>query len=250
MNTSELSTSTDSPIQSAGAAFYFAPTTAAYAETIGVNAFNFYGLGRGGVLGNVDSKKVYEEFYFFSQGSIDFLYGSGLDKAEAAATAKHYVQAAYAFADATFGAIATDVLAKFASAAQKVNKNVAAGQYSIYDGYMQYETPSNPVHAAYVGVIQMRELRGGVHTVEVKNAGLSPIDACYIQDAGVFKLHGYTDEDIPVVTDELKALKKKADENTQAKFASYLEVLSDEEKQNFLDGANAMFAALSNPQAI
>ena len=250
MNTSELSTSTDSPIQGAGAAFYFAPTTAAYAETIGVNVYNFYGLGRGGVLGNVDSKKVYEEFYFFSQRSIDFLYGSGLDKAEAAATAKHYVQAAYAFADATFGAIATDILAKFASAAQKVNKNVAAGQYSIYDGYMQYETPSNPVHAAYLGVIQMRELRGGVHTVEVKNAGLSPVDACYIQDAGVFKLHGYTDDDIPTVTDELKALKKKADENTQAKFASYLEVLSDEEMQNFLDGANAMFAALSNPQAV
>ena len=250
MNTSELSTSTDSPIQSAGAAFYFAPTTAAYAETIGVNAFNFYGLGRGGVLGGADTSEVVEAFTFFSSGAIEFLYGAPRAKADPVATAKAHIDAAYDYADNTFGGISTDLLSSFARAAGKVVQGVKPGQYALFDGYMQFPFPASPVHAAYLATVLLRELRGGAHIDAIKEVGLSAIDATYLENPGIYKMHGFTDEEAPEVNADLEALKKKADAVSDAKFAEYLSVLDDAEQAVFLEGVNAMFAATTSPQAV
>ncbi len=247
MNATELSETTADPIQLIGMSFYFVPSTAERAKDHGLNVFEFYGLGRGGVLGDVDFDTVFEAFTFFSPSAMDMLWSKSREKATPDEVAPSHLQAAYAFADDTFGAVPTEVLARFAHAVFKVANAVPNGQYALFDGYKKFEEPQNPVHAAYLGAILMRELRGCVHIDAVHEVGITSAEAAYLQDPFIFKLHGYGDDEVPEVTPELEAKKKRAEEITSAGVASYFEVLSDEERQAFHDGTIAMNEALKSP---
>jgi hypothetical protein len=227
--------------------FYFAPSTIERAKERGMNVFQFYGLGRGGVLGDVDYDVVFDAFTFFSHSAMGMLWTASREKGEPAETAEAHVQAAYAYADATFGAIPVDVLKKFSAAVHKVASSVAPGHHALLDGYKQFDVPANPVHSAYLGAILMRELRGCVHIDAVREVGLTPAEAAYLQDPTVFKMHGYSDEDVPTVTPELEAKKAQAEQITSAAVAAYFDVLSDEERQAIRDGALAMQEAVKNP---
>lgn len=247
MNSSDLSTVTADPIQLVGMSFYFAPSTVERAKERGLNVFQFYGLGRGGVLGDADYDVVFDAFTFFSHSAMGMLWTASREKGDPVDTAAAHVEAAYAYADATFGAIAPEVLSKFSLAVQKVASSVAPGHHALLDGYKQFAVPANPVHAAYLGAILLRELRGCVHIDAVREVGLSPAEAAYLQDATIFKMHGYTDEDIPVVTPELEAKKRQAEDITSAAMASYFDVLTDQERADLREGALAMDEAVKNP---
>jgi hypothetical protein len=157
------------------------------------------------------------------------------------------VRSAYAFADRTFGALDAQLLRDFAAAAHKVAADVESGHHQLVDGYKQYEVPSNPVHAAYLGCILLRELRGCVHIDAVKEVGLSALEACYLQDPTIFTMHGYVEEETPSVTPETAAMKVRAEELTSAMMGECFSVLSDLERQHLADGALAMFGALKEP---
>jgi hypothetical protein len=247
MNSTELSSVTADPIQLVGMSYYFAPSTVERAKERGLNVFQFYGLGRGGVLGDVDYDVVFDAFTFFSHSAMGMLWTDSREKGNPAETAEAHVQAAYAYADHTFGAIPVEVLSKFALAVHKVAESVEAGHHALLDGYKQFAVPANPVHSAYLGAILMRELRGCVHIDAVREVGLTPAEAAYLQDSSVFKMHGYTDADVPTVTPELEAKKARAEEITSAAMAKYFEVLSDDERRALREGALAMEEAVKHP---
>lgn len=247
MNSTELASATSEPMQVVGASFYFAPATAERAKELGLNVFQFYGLGRAGVLGDVDYDVVFDAFTFFSHSAMGMLWTDSRVLAEPVETAEAHVQAAYAYADATFGAIPTDALAKFALAVHKVAESVSVGHHALLDGYKRFAVPANPVHSAYLGAILMRELRGCVHIDAVREAGITPAEAAYLHDPMAFKLHGYAEDEVPTVTPDLEARKQRAEEITTATMAAYFAVLTDEERQALHDGALAMNEAVKNP---
>ncbi len=248
MNSVELADLTADPIQVLGQSFYFDTLTRERGKVSGLNAVEYYGLGRGGTLGNVDVDVILKAFHFFHPRFIERMWVT--DKAEPATVAADYVQAAYEFADRTFGAVDVEVLANFAAAAHKVAGAVTRGHHQLVDGYRQYDVPTNPVHAAYLGTILMRELRGCVHIDAVNDVGLSAVEACYLQDPMVFTMHGYLEDETPEVTPEKSAKKLRAEEMTSAMMAECFSVLSDDERQDFADGALAMLAALKVPVAV
>ena len=250
MNSTELSLALADPIQILGMSFYFTPTTTERAQPHGLNVFEFYGLGRGGVLGDADFDTVFEAFTFFSASAMDMLWAQPREKADPEAIAHDHLLAAFAFADETFGAVPTQVLDSFAKAAFKVAQAVPTGHHALLDGYKKFDAPSNPVHAAYLGAILMRELRGGVHIDAVHEVGITPAEAAYLQEPFIFKLHGYAESEVPEVTSELKAKKHRAEELTTAGVAAYFDVLRDDERQAILDGAMAMENALKSPVAV
>jgi hypothetical protein len=212
--------------------------------------YEYYGLGRGGTLGDVDLEVIVGAFTFFHPRTLDRMWNGGKAKADPVTVAADYVQAAYEFADRTFGDIDVEVLRDFAAAAHKVAASVESGHHQLVDGYKQYEVPANPVHAAYLGCILMRELRGCVHIDAVNEVGLSAVEACYLQAPMIFTLHGYIEEETPEVTPESAAKKVRAEELTSELMAECFEVLSDDERQHLADGALAMFAALKSPVAV
>jgi hypothetical protein len=247
MNTQELSDVTADPIQVLGMSFYFDPLTKEQGREHGLNVYEFYGLGRGGVLGDVDTSVVLDAFTFFDPSVVEFFWTNAKSKADPVVVAEAHVQAAYAFADRTFGGIDPTVLAKFAAAARKAADAEPAGVCPLVDGYKQYPMPSDPVHAAYFGTILLRELRGGVHIHAVNEVELDPLVACYLQEPLVFKLHGYKDEDVPEVTDDLTEKKRHAEQLTSDAVASCFDVLNDDEREALAEGARLMFEALQNP---
>lgn len=250
MDSSELAELTADPVQVLGMSFYFDPLTGVRAKESGLNIYEYYGVGRGGTLGNVDTDVIIEAFTFFHPRIIERLWTSPQQRVDPVAVAADYVRSAYEFADRTFGAIDVQVLSDFAAATHKVAAAVESGRHYLVDGYKQYEVPSNPVHAAYLGCILMRELRGCVHIDAVNEVGLSAVEACYLQDPMIFSLHGYVEDETPSVTPETAAKKVRAEELTSAKMAQCFDVLSDDERQHVANGTLAMFAALKEPVAV
>ena len=250
MNSTELARATADEVQTLGMSFYFDPATAAHAKTLGLNVFEFYGLGRGGTIGDVDAEVIDRAFTFFHPRIYDFLWTGAKQKANPVEIAASYIEAAYAFADRTFGGVDPEVLDAFAHAALKVAAAVPSDRHLLVDGYKKFAVPTTPAHAAYLGAILLRELRGGVHIEAVHEAGITPLEACYLQDATIFKMHGYQDDEIPEVTEVTEARKLEAEHLTEAKMASCFDVLSDEERDALAQGSRLMFEALASPVPI
>jgi hypothetical protein len=247
MNNDELAAVVADPIQVLGMSFYFDELTKVRGKEHGINVVEFYGLGRAGVLGDVETTTVVDAFTFFDPSLIDYFWTSAKAKADPVTTAGAHLDAAYEFADRTFGAVDAGLLALFSDAARQVIDAQPFGVCLLVDGYRQFAAPSDPVHAAYLGTILLRELRGGLHIRAVNDADLDIVAACYLQGPEVFALHGYKEEQAPVVTEELRAKKLRAEELTNAAMASAFAVLDDEQRAAVAEGAAQMVTALSEP---
>ena len=234
------------PVGTIGAGFYFDPGTAEAAAALGINVYEFYGLGRGGVLGNVDVEVVRDAFYFFHPRTIDLLWAAAKEKGDPVEVARAHVAAAYAYAERTFADVPRDLLADTAAYAQKVLDADPLGEHPLADGYRRVATPENPAHAAYLGVIGLREMRGAIHIGAIIAAGLSPAQACYLESPSIFKLHGYRDEDVPEVTPDLEGRKAAAEAATDEAMAERLAVLDEAQGEALAAGVEAMAAAMAS----
>jgi hypothetical protein len=247
MDADELSALTADPMQLLGMSFYFDPLTRATGKELGLNVYEFYGLGRAGTLGDVDTATVQDVFYFFDPSIIDFVWTSAKTKANPVEIANEHVRAAYAFAERTFGGIELSALSDFAIAVRRMVEGHERGVCPLVDGYLAFPAPSDPLHAAYLATIFLRELRGGLHIHATREVGLDPLVACYLQDPGVFALHGYKEEDAPTVTEELTKQKTRAEELTSTAMATCFAVLSDDERRAIARATPLMFDALEHP---
>ena len=247
MTSLELAQQLAGPIGALGAAFYFDPGTVEAASALGINVYEFYGLGRGGVLGDVDVATVSDAFYFFHPRTIDLLWSAAKTKADPVEVARAHVAAAYAYADRTFGAVPLELLEAAARAARTVLAADPLGVHPLADGYRRVAAPTDPLHDAYLRVIALRELRGAIHIEAIIAAGLSPAQACYLDDPSIFALHGYRDEDIPAVTPQLEASKVSAEVATNAAMAERLGALQESERDVFARAIEAMATATASP---
>ena len=66
MNPEELVAVACPKISDMGWAFYFVPDTVARGEELGLDVVSFYVLGRGGVLGDVESTVIASAFGYFN----------------------------------------------------------------------------------------------------------------------------------------------------------------------------------------
>jgi len=69
------------------------------------------------VLGDVDTSTVVDAFTFFDPSLIDYFWTSAKTKADPVATASAHLNAAYEFADRTFGGV--DVVCLHSSATRR-----------------------------------------------------------------------------------------------------------------------------------
>lgn len=247
MDALELARTIADPLQVVGYTFYFDAGTRARAKELGLRGVQYYGLGRGGVLGDVDAARVAEVFAFFDDTAVDLFWTTPRATADPVAIAEEYLRSAYDFADRTFGGIDVDVLARFGVAARAVAETSAPGACPLVDGYRRFPAPADPVHAAYLGAIMLRELRGGLHVHAVAAAGLDPRSAIYLEDASLYASHGFREDEAPQVTDELRARKDRAEELTDEAMATALAVLDDAGRDAIAAGTRALFTALSEP---
>ena len=236
------------PIGRIGSWFYFAPSTAARGEELGLDVISFYALGRGGVLGDPTPQQVEDVFHFFKTGVIAAMYAKGLAVQPPSVGVPAHLAAADAFALATFGAVSVTVLDDFTAATLALADTLPISRWPLYDGYRSLGLPGGNGADAYRSAIWLRELRGGVHTDAVVEANLSPVVACYLDNDGrYFAMHGFTDADVPVVDDSHREVREAVERDTSERMAALLGGIDEEQREALVAGALAMKPALKAP---
>ena len=241
MDASQLTATIADSIGKMGAAHYFSPESAAAGEAAGLDLGALYAAGRGGVMGDKSPEVIEEAFFFFKPP----LVASMVRGAEGIATPSQAADAAFvgaaAFGTARLSELDPQVRDAFLEAARQAVANAPRGRWPLFDGHAARANSSDPAAEAFLLIMALRELRGGVHTEAIQMQGLSAATACQLDSNPIsFELHGFIDEDRVEVTDELIAKRRAAEEATDAEMIAILSGLSDAQREALAAGVSAM----------
>ncbi len=178
-------------IGSVGAKYMLDPDTMAHGADAGYpNGFAYYVVGRGGVLGDVDSDVVFSAFMFFERTLIDKLWKAGVAVEGARAASKRYMQSCDAWGNKHLANI--DKLELFISPAEKLVSQIDSSGLSLFAGLRAEPLPSDLPARAYRLITLLRELRGCLHIAACVTHGLSGLQASLVSSGeGMTKLHGW-----------------------------------------------------------
>jgi hypothetical protein len=243
MTPDELIAATAPAVHTLGSAYYFVPETLARGKELGLDGFRFYFLGRGGVLGDVEAPVVASAFGYFEPGLLKTMWDSGRQVAEPRQTSRAHLECAHRYGRARFGDVAE--LGDFCAAAEAVVAAANPAGLALFAGYVAEPLPDDLPARAMQLVAVLRELRGSAHLLAVVASGLSPKVAHYLRRPDDFALFGWSEDDVPAVTDEDHRALAGADVLTDRLLVSAYEVLDGAGRDSLSAGVERMEAALA-----
>lgn len=241
MTPEELVAAAHPSIGTHGWAFYFVPETAAMAEDLGLDAFRFYFLGRGGVLGDVEAAVVASAFGYFEPGLVARMW----DEAKAV-MAPREAGRAFHLASAELGRrrlAGVEGLEAFCAAAERVNDAADPTGLPLYAAIRAEPLVDDLPGRSLQLITVLRELRGSAHLLAVRAVGLDAETAHRIARPGDLAMFGWSD-DAPAVTDEARLLLADAEGLTDRLVAPAYGVLDEREQRELLTGLDRIGAAL------
>jgi hypothetical protein len=243
MTPEELVAATGPTIGALGAAFYFTPETVARGRELGLDGFRFYFLGRGGVLGDVESAVVKSAFGYFEGNLVAKIWNSATERASVTPrqAGQAYVGASRDFGRQHFSGLSG--LDGFCAAAEAVVAGVDPAGLALYAALSAEPLPDDLPARAMQLVTVLRELRGSIHLVAVVSAGVSPRLAHYFRRPNDFTTFGYGEDEVPTLTDEDRATMAAVDAHTDRLMARVFEVLDEPARVALADGVRAMAEA-------
>ena len=190
-NASQVASTIAPLIGSLGAKYMLDPDTMAHGAEAGYpNGFAYYVVGRGGVLGDVDSDVVYSAFMFFERTLIDKLWNAGVTVEGARSASKRYMQSCDAWGRKHLANV--DQLELFIAPAEKLVSQVDSSGLSLFAGLRAEPLPSDASARAYRLITLIRELRGCLHIAACVTHRLSGLEATLVSSGeGMTKLHGW-----------------------------------------------------------
>lgn len=240
MTPQELVTSTSPAINAAGAAFYFDAHTVAAGKEIGLDGFRFYVLGRGGVLGDVESAVVTSAFGYFHPAVIDRIWSTAREVIDPRAGATAYARCAEEFGRAHLSEVPH--LEAFNEAAEAVISAVDVSGLALFAGIAAEPLPDDAAARAMRNLATLREWRGSVHLVAVVAQGLRPCVAHAIRRPDDVATFGW--DPAPEITETDRALLQQADERTDRLMCDPFAVLDDESATLFVETVGALASAV------
>jgi hypothetical protein len=178
------------PIGDLPANFMLDSATYERGNALGFDGLDFYVVGRGGALGDVEAGVVSATFVFFNPTMIEQRWERGR-------TVMPPRQAALAFADCltswSEGHLCNGPdYARLADLAGRVVKAASPAGAPLFAAWMTLPEPKNPPALAMHRLNALRELRGAMHGAAVLAQGLDPLVALLIKTpfmAGIFGWH-------------------------------------------------------------
>jgi hypothetical protein len=224
-----------------GASFYFHPDTLARGKELGLDGFRFYGLGRGGVLGDVEPDVVLAAFGYFEPGLIAKIWTSAKQTLDPRTAAREYLACCADLGRRRFADVA-GLDAYNAAAAAVIAATDPAGM-PLFAGLRGEPAPADaPALAAHHAMV-LRELRGSAHIIAVRAVGLRTAVAHAIKRPGDVQVFGYAEP--PVVTDEDRAALERAETLTDEILLPSFAVLDEAAGDALVAGTDAMHAVLA-----
>jgi hypothetical protein len=239
MTPAEIMRATDA-IGKIGAAFYFDPATLAVGREAGLDGFRFYILGRGGVLGNVESAVVHGAFGYFHPGLIDKMWTSAAEQVAPRDAARLYHHCAHEFGRARLADV--EGLEGFVDAATQIIDGVEGASLPLFTAMRAEPVPSDVPAAALHQAMVLRELRGSVHLLALVANGLDSARAHAIKRPDDVAGFGY--ETAPEIGDADRAAWERAEALTDRLLAPAYAGLSDVQADALVSGTGAIKLAL------
>jgi len=224
-----------------GAAFYFDPATLESGKALGLDGFQFYGIGRGGVLGNVDAAVVQSAFGYFHPDMVANLWNPAKQIAEPRAAGSAYMEAARDYGRAHFSEV--DELAAFCDAAEALIANIHPAGLALYAAVAAEPLCDDVAGRAMQLAVVLREYRGSVHLVAIVAEGIEPARAHFVKRPDDYQLFGYSDEPAPATDTEVRA-HAAAESRTTAIYSAALATITAEQVDALATGATAMADAV------
>lgn len=217
--------------------------TYAYGNELGFSGLDFYVAGRGGVLGDAPGAVVAATFVFWEPGLIADAWeraGAVMPRAQAVT---EFVGVATRWANAKLPDEFDS--ARLAHLAGQLADAASVAAVPLFAGWRALPEPSadDPKALCIHRMNALRELRGGIHGAAIVSAGLSAHAAVAQRTPFMLDLFGWK-EPHPDQTDGREPW-AEAQEATERAMAPAYGALTDAERDEFVELANAAQAAVT-----
>ena len=230
-------------IRDLGWAYYFTPETMAVGQSVGLEDFDFYYAGRGGVLGNVEPSVVRNAFGYFNPTVIDQALTAAAKVVEPREAGRRHFECCAELGRERLGGL--DDLEGFVAALEAVNDAADPTGLALYAAFKAEPlAPDLPARALQL-VAVLRELRGSAHLVAIRVAGLDDRTAHHVTRPNDAAMFGWGPDDTPEVTDADRAAMARAEAITDDLVRPAYAVLDDDGQQALLAGLTALEKALA-----
>lgn len=242
MHAQELIQATSPIIGKAGSAFYFHPDTLARGKEIGLDGFRFYMLGRGGVLGDVESDVVASAFGYFHRALVARIWNTARERFNnPREAARIYMQCCANLGRSSLASI--ENLSAFCAAAESVIAATDLAGLSLFAGIAAEPRVDDLPGRAMQLVAVLRELRGSAHLLAVVASGVAPAVAHAIKRPNDTKTFGW--DPAPQYTEGDRAKLDTAEALTDQLLLNAYSTLDDAAGTAFLHGTKAIGTALN-----
>jgi len=177
------------PVARVGGAFMLDPVTIERGAEFGLDFGEWYGLGRAGVLGDVDADVVASVFVWFSPVLIRTAWESGRAKRSPRESAGAYAQACWAWGRDRLGGLEGND--ELAALLEPVVRGASPAGAPLFAAWRAMALPDDAPARAMGLLHVLRELRGALHAVAVLAAGLSPLEALMVDHPEFASLYGW-----------------------------------------------------------
>lgn len=223
-----------------GSAFYFTPPTLARGAELGLDFPQFYVLGRGGVLGDVEPVTVWSAFGYFNPTMVEATWNAARAiVAPRDAGRAHYTCSAE-HGRAQYGAV--DGLDAFVESAEAVATAADPFGLSLFAAYSAEQRVADAPGRAQQLLTLLREYRGSAHLIALRSVGVDSKTAHFVKRPNDIAMFGWTAADAPEITDATHAALAEAERLTDAIVAPAFSVLDDAGRDAFLTGLHAVAA--------
>ncbi|MDO9486252.1 MAG: hypothetical protein Q7K25_09365 [Actinomycetota bacterium] len=225
-----------------GGAFYFTPETLGRGRELGLNGLQFYFIGRGGPLGNVESPVVVSAFGYFAPTFVKKFWTSAQAILAPRDGGREFMECSRQFGRLHLSQ--TEGLAAFCDAAQQVIESIDPISLPLYAAVSCEPYAEDLPARAMQYLTVLREHRGSAHLLAIVAAGLDPRVADVINSPDNYKIHGWDQSELPEPTQKDLDLMYQAHQLTNQLVSAPFALLSDEAQQAFLVGLRAIDAAI------
>src|ERR1035438_2154157 len=243
MNTQELMDQACPLIRDHGWAYFFVPETEAKGKELGLDVFQFYVLGRGGVLGNVEASVVASAFGYFNPSMIQQLWDSGRKLIEPRDAARAYFGCAAELGRLRFAGLGG--LEGFCAAAGEVNDAADPTGLPLYAGFRAEPLVDDSAGRAMQLLSDLREFRGRAHLLAVRAEGIDAKTAHLINRPNDAAMFGWSDDDVPDSTLADREALARAEVLTDRIVRPAYTVLDEAGATALMTGLHQMTAALN-----
>ncbi|MFN8022731.1 MAG: hypothetical protein U0Q03_14480 [Acidimicrobiales bacterium] len=226
-----------------GWAFYFTPETRAKGAELGLDGFQFYFLGRGGVLGDVEPAVVSAAFGYFKPSLVARVWNAAREKVSPRDAGRAFMACCADHGRAKLTGV--EGLAEFVAAAEQVNVAADPDGLALYAATAAEPLADDLPARAMQLVTILREHRGSAHLIALRAVGLDTRTAHHAKRPNDGTTFGWSEDEAPVIDDAVRARMDEAEALTDRIVAPAYAVLDEAARQAFVTGLQRLCAALA-----